>query len=94
MWHFYLAFAIGVCYCRPQEGFQSTQNTPQFNNNQFRNTNPIDDLNSGISGFANGARATAVLVEEGGGAGVDILSQFGQLFGESRNYDQSTNEFV
>ena len=90
----YIALVICGCSGRPQVDFQSNQNNqfqnaPQFNPNQFRNSNPnqfrnsnpIDDLSSGISGLANGARATAVLVEEGGGAGVDILSQFGQLFG-------------
>eukprot|EP00092_Neocalanus_flemingeri_P100052 GFUD01127731.1.p1 GENE.GFUD01127731.1~~GFUD01127731.1.p1 ORF type:complete len:176 (+),score=35.21 GFUD01127731.1:37-528(+) len=94
-----LTFAFSVCYGRPQNGFQSNQdsqfqNAPQFNPNQFRNSetqfnpnqfrnsnsNPLDDLSSGISGLANGARTTAFLVEEGGGAGVDILAQFGHLF--------------
>merc|ERR1712106_554638 len=78
----FLSFAlvIGVCTGRPQLGFQSTQNTRQFNPNQFRNSDPIEDLSQGVHGLSNGARATAVLVERGGGAGVDILSQFGQLF--------------
>merc|ERR1712106_482515 len=98
----YIALCICVCSGRPQVDFQSNQNNqfqnaPQFNPNkfrnsnpnQFRNSNPIDDLSSGISGLANGARATAVLVEEGGGAGVDILSQFGQLFGSVSSQSQS-----
>ena len=96
----FLSFAlvIGVCTGRPQVGFQSTQNAPQFNPNQFRNqdqqfnqnrfrnSDPIEDLSQGVHGLANGARATAVLVEQGGGAGVDILSQFGQLFGNRHKY--------
>merc|ERR1712106_453038 len=90
----YIALCICVCSGRPQVDFQSNQNNqfqnaPQFNPNQFRNSNPIDDLSSGISGLANGARATAVLVEEGGGAGVDIVSQFGQLFESVSSQSQS-----
>ena len=94
MLHVNIAFVIGVCSCRPQVGFQSTQNVAQFNNNQFRSTNPVDDLSSGISGLASGARAAAVLVEEGGGAGVDIISQFGQLFGESLDLNKVVIEAV
>ena len=42
---------------------------------------PPPSLGSGISDLADGARAAAFLLEEGGGAGIDILSQFGQLLG-------------
>merc|ERR1712106_602045 len=88
----FLSFAlvIGVCTGRPQVGFQSTQNAPQFNPNRFRNSDPIEDLSQGVHGLANGARATAVLVEQGGGAGVDILSQFGQLFESVSSQSQGT----
>ena len=83
---FLLSLVMGFSSVRPQVGFQSAQNNqfqnaPQFNPNQFRNSDPIEDLSQGVHGLANGARATAVLVEQGGGAGVDILAQFGQLFG-------------
>ena len=75
---------------RPQIGFQQTGNrfTNQAQGNQFRNqpnrfaANPMQDLRSGIDDLANGARTTAFLIEEGGPAGIDILSQFGQLLGE------------
>jgi hypothetical protein len=82
-----LSFVVCLCSGRPQIGFQSAQNTqfqnaPQFNPNQFRSSDPIEDLSQGVHGLANGARATAVIVEQGGGAGVDILTQFGQLFGK------------
>ena len=82
-----LSMVVGMCFGRPQIGFQSAQNNqfqndPQFNPNQFRNSDPIEDLSQGVHGLANGARATAVFVEQGGGAGVDILTQFGQLFGK------------
>ena len=40
------------------------------------------DLTQGVHDLASGARGAAVLVEQGGGAGLDILSQFGQLFGK------------
>ena len=40
------------------------------------------DLRTGINNLANGARTTAFLLEEGGNAGADIISQFGQLFRE------------
>ena len=77
---------FGVSLCHPQIGFESAKNsqfqdTPQFNPNRFRSSDPVEDLSQGVHGLANGARATAVLVEQGGGAGVDILNQFGQLFG-------------
>ena len=35
-----------------------------------------------MHGLADGTRATAVIVEQGGDAGVEILKQFGQLFGK------------
>ena len=84
----FLLLSLVVCLCsgRPQIGFQSAQNTqfqniPQFNPNQFQSSDPIEDLSQGVHGLANGARATAVLVEQGGGVGLDIYTQFGQLFG-------------
>ena len=45
----------------------------------------MQDLQSGIDDLANGARTTAFLIEEGGPAGIDILSQFGELLGELRS---------
>ena len=70
-----------------KKGFQSAPNNqfqkaPQFNPNQFQSSDPIEDLSQGVHGLANSGRATAVIVERGGGAGVDILTQFGQLFGK------------
>jgi hypothetical protein len=64
------SLVVDLCSSRPQS-FKI------FNPNQFRSSDPIGDLNQGM----NGTRATAVIVEQGGGAGVDILTQFGQLFG-------------
>ena len=78
---------------RPQIGFQQTGNrfTNQAQEKQFQNqpnrfaANPMQDLQSGIDDLANGARTTAFLIEEGGPAGIDILSQFGELLGEFRS---------
>ena len=42
----------------------------------------MQDFGSGLSDLASGARGTAVLLEEGAPAGMDILRQLGQLFGE------------
>ena len=66
---------VGLCSGRPQS-------FKMFNPNQFRSSDPIEDLSQGVHGLVNGARATAVIDEQGGGAGVDILTQFGQLFGK------------
>ena len=69
------SLVVGLCSGRPQS-------FKMFNPNQFQSSDPIEDLSQGVHGLANGARATAVIVEQGGGAGVDILTQFGQLFGK------------
>ena len=74
---------------RPQIGFQQSENRfpSQVQENRFQNqptrfeANPMQDFRSGIDDLANGARTTAFLIEEGGPAGVDILSQFGELLG-------------
>ena len=71
---------------RPQIGFRQSENhfPSQREENLFEKqptqfeANPIM---SGIDDLANGARTTAFLIEEGGPAGIDILSQFGQLLG-------------
>ena len=73
---------MGLCSGRPQIVFQSAQNTqfqttPHFNPNQFRSSDPIEDLSQGVHRLANGTIGTAVFVEQGGGSGVDILTQFG-----------------
>lgn len=76
---------------RPQIGFQQSENRfpGQVQENRFQNqptqfeANPMQDFRSGIDDLANGARTTAFLIEEGGPAGVDILSQFGELLGRS-----------
>ena len=74
---------------KPQIGFQQSENRfpSQVQENRFQNqqtrfeANPMQDFRSGIDDLANGARTTAFLIEEGGPAGVDILSQFGELLG-------------
>ena len=75
---------------RPQIGFQQSENRfpSQVQENRFQNrpaqfeADPMQDFRSGIDDLANGARTTAFLIEEGGPAGVDILSQFGELLGK------------
>ena len=57
-----------MIHARPQATFTEAQQ-------------PQGDLRTGISDLANGARTTAFLIEEGATAGVDIINQFGQLFG-------------
>ena len=83
--------SLPLAAARPQIGFHQSENSfpSQVQENRFQNrptqfeADPMQDFRSGIDDLANGARTTAFLIEEGGPAGVDILSQFGELLGRS-----------
>ena len=85
------ALLLASVSCRPQTSFPQQPPASAQQGGQ--------DLGTGISELADGARSTAFLIEvtpsyleagdcnscvqEGGSAGADILSQFGTLFGKS-----------
>ena len=84
--------SLPLAAARPQIGFHQSENrfpSQVQQENRFQNrptqfeADPMQEFRSGIDDLANGARTTAFLIEEGGPAGVDILSQFGELLGRS-----------